>query len=71
MTTASRHHLFVLALAGADNDPFTPALGLHNVGYRKYWRDGSGRGVATTNLREQEHRTQPGIHAAVTAQLRY
>jgi hemoglobin/transferrin/lactoferrin receptor protein len=53
------------------HERLTLALGLHNLTDEKYWRYGSVRGVAATNLREQERRTQPGFHAAFSAALRY
>ena len=46
-------------------------VGLHNLTDEKYWRYANIRGIAATNLAEQERRTEPGFNTSVSLQLRY
>ncbi len=53
------------------SEHLTLRLGLHNLTDVRYWRYGSVRGVSSTNLAEQQRRTEPGFNAALSAQLAF
>lgn len=49
----------------------TLQLALHNLGDRRHWRYANIRGIAATNVVEQERRTEPGFQASASVAFRY